>query len=47
VADKRQLPDALERVVAKGDIVISLGAGDVNACVRDLATRLSKREASS
>jgi UDP-N-acetylmuramate--alanine ligase len=44
VADKRSLPDVLERVVTEGDIVISLGAGDVNACVRDLAARLSKRE---
>jgi UDP-N-acetylmuramate--alanine ligase len=44
VADKRSLPDVLERVVTQGDIVISLGAGDINACVRDLAVRLSKRE---
>jgi UDP-N-acetylmuramate--alanine ligase len=31
VADKNDLPEALERVVRPGDVVIALGAGDVNA----------------
>jgi UDP-N-acetylmuramate--alanine ligase len=41
VADKRAVPDELERRVARGDIVIALGAGDINASVLELATRLA------
>jgi UDP-N-acetylmuramate--alanine ligase len=44
VADKRRLPEELLRKVAEGDVVISLGAGDINACVRDLAVRLNARK---
>jgi len=40
VADKRAVVDELERRIEKGDIVIALGAGDINASVRELATRL-------
>ena len=43
VADKAELPDALERVVRPGDIVIALGAGDVNRCVRALKTKLEAK----
>ena len=43
VADKRRLPDEIMRTIGRGDVVISLGAGDVNACVRELAVRLSGR----
>ena len=45
VADKKALPDALERRVQPGDVVIALGAGDVNACVRELKARLEARGA--
>jgi UDP-N-acetylmuramate--alanine ligase len=41
VADKRSLPDVLEELVQPGDIVIALGAGDVNQCVRELNARFS------
>jgi UDP-N-acetylmuramate--alanine ligase len=40
VADKRHVPDELERRVEPGDVVIALGAGDINAAVRELAARL-------
>ena len=40
VADKAKLPEALERIVRPGDVVIALGAGDVNASVRGLRERL-------
>ena len=40
VPDKAALPEALERIVRPGDVVIALGAGDINACVRALKTRL-------
>ncbi|MFO0759719.1 MAG: UDP-N-acetylmuramate--L-alanine ligase [Byssovorax sp.] len=43
VADKNELPAALERVVRPGDVVIALGAGDVNASVRVLRQRLDAR----
>ncbi len=44
VADKNDLPEALERVVRPGDVVIALGAGDINNSVRRLKTRLDARE---
>ena len=43
VPDKKSLPDVLEKIVKRGDIVIALGAGDVNQSVRDLAQRLQQR----
>ncbi|WP_437735909.1 UDP-N-acetylmuramate--L-alanine ligase [Sorangium sp. So ce1335] len=43
VADKADLPEALEQIVRPGDVVIALGAGDVNACVRDLKARLEAK----
>ncbi len=44
VADKNELPEVLERVVQPGDVVIALGAGDINNAVRSLKTRLDARE---
>jgi UDP-N-acetylmuramate--alanine ligase len=41
VADKRNVTEALEAVVRPGDIVIALGAGDINQSARDLVARLS------
>jgi UDP-N-acetylmuramate--alanine ligase len=43
VPDKRAVPDVLESRVERGDIVIALGAGDINASVRELAVRLGKK----
>ncbi|HEY4122489.1 MAG TPA: UDP-N-acetylmuramate--L-alanine ligase [Byssovorax sp.] len=43
VADKAELPDALERVVRPGDVVIALGAGDVNRSVRALKAKLEAK----
>ncbi|RYE87630.1 MAG: UDP-N-acetylmuramate--L-alanine ligase, partial [Myxococcales bacterium] len=40
VADKKRLVDELEGLVQPGDIVIALGAGDINQSVRDLHARL-------
>ncbi len=39
-ADKTQLPEQLEAIVMPGDIVIALGAGDINACLLPLKARL-------
>jgi UDP-N-acetylmuramate--alanine ligase len=35
--------DALEKVVKPGDLVICLGAGDINKCARELLDRLAAR----
>ena len=43
VADKTRSPDELERRVRPGDVVIALGAGDINAAVRELKARLEGR----
>jgi UDP-N-acetylmuramate--alanine ligase len=43
VEDKKGVALALEQRVKSGDIVIALGAGDINAAVRELASRLRKR----
>lgn len=40
VADKRKVTDALLEVVEPGDIVIALGAGDINASARGLDAAL-------
>jgi UDP-N-acetylmuramate--alanine ligase len=40
VPDKAELPEVLERLTREGDIVIALGAGDVNASLPALLTRL-------
>src|SRR5262249_29702029 len=44
VPDKNDLPEVLERIVRPGDVVIALGAGDVNASVRALKARLEAKE---
>jgi UDP-N-acetylmuramate--alanine ligase len=44
VADKRDVAGALEKRVRSGDIVIALGAGDINASVRELSQRLAAKE---
>jgi UDP-N-acetylmuramate--alanine ligase len=41
VPDKRKVADELLSVVSKGDIVIALGAGDINQSVRDVYARLT------
>ncbi len=43
VADKKQIKDALLEIVEPGDLVIALGAGDINASVRDLLTALEAK----
>jgi UDP-N-acetylmuramate--alanine ligase len=42
VPDKRAVVDELERRLQPGDVVIALGAGDINAAVRDLKVRLDE-----
>jgi UDP-N-acetylmuramate--alanine ligase len=44
VPDKKKVIDALLEIVEPGDLVISLGAGDINASARELAAALSKAE---
>ena len=39
VGDKKKVTDALAAVVQPGDLVIALGAGDINASARELAAR--------
>ncbi len=45
VPNKAELPEVLEQLVRPGDVVIALGAGDVNASVRDLKARLEGKPA--
>jgi len=45
VPDKSDLPDRLEEIAKPGNVVIALGAGDINQCVRELKVRLEKRGA--
>jgi UDP-N-acetylmuramate--alanine ligase len=45
VRDKSAIGAALQRIVLPGDIVISLGAGDINLQIRDLAARLAAENA--
>jgi UDP-N-acetylmuramate--alanine ligase len=45
VPDKKQLPDVLMELVRPGDIVIALGAGDINQSVRELQVRLGAKQA--
>ncbi len=40
VKDKKHVKDALLEIVEPGDLVIALGAGDINASARDLLTTL-------
>ena len=47
VGDKAELPAALERLTRPGDVVIALGAGDVNGCLAPLKARLEGREVAS
>jgi UDP-N-acetylmuramate--alanine ligase len=42
VGDKKNVVTELEKIVEPGDIVIALGAGDINASARDLFAALSK-----
>jgi UDP-N-acetylmuramate--alanine ligase len=44
VADKRKVTAALLEVVEPGDIVIALGAGDINASARELNAALAAKE---
>ena len=44
VHDKNELPEVLEHVVQPGDVVIALGAGDINNAVRGLKVRLDARD---
>jgi UDP-N-acetylmuramate--alanine ligase len=46
VADKKKMAEELESVIEPGDIVIALGAGDINQSVRELYGRLSQKGAS-
>jgi UDP-N-acetylmuramate--alanine ligase len=41
VADKKQVAAELLRVVRPGDLVIALGAGDINQSARDLNAALA------
>ncbi len=43
VQDKKNVIDALLEIVEPGDIVIALGAGDINASARELAAALAKK----
>jgi UDP-N-acetylmuramate--alanine ligase len=43
VGNKAEIPDAIEPILRPGDVVIALGAGDVNAAVRGLKARLEKK----
>jgi len=45
VPDKLQLPERLEEIARPGDVVIALGAGDINQCVRQLKVRLERQGA--
>jgi UDP-N-acetylmuramate--alanine ligase len=40
VADKNEVADELYREVKPGDLVIALGAGDINASARKLVARI-------
>jgi UDP-N-acetylmuramate--alanine ligase len=40
VADKNEVADELYREVKPGDLVIALGAGDINASARKLVSRI-------
>lgn len=44
-ADKTRVVDRLEELVQPGDVVIALGAGDINQSVRALLARLTAKEA--
>jgi len=45
VRDKKRVAEALHEVVEPGDIVIALGAGDINASARELLAMLTKEAA--
>jgi UDP-N-acetylmuramate--alanine ligase len=40
VADKKNVASRLHEIVRPNDIVIALGAGDINQSARDLVARL-------
>jgi UDP-N-acetylmuramate--alanine ligase len=44
IEDKRRVAEEIEQRVRAGDVVIALGAGDINNAVRELATRLREKE---
>jgi len=43
VGNKAEIPDAIEPILRPGDVVIALGAGDVNQAVRGLKSRLERK----
>jgi UDP-N-acetylmuramate--alanine ligase len=45
VPDKRRVAQALREVIEPGDIVIALGAGDINASARELLAMLTREAA--
>jgi UDP-N-acetylmuramate--alanine ligase len=45
VADKKQVAAKLREIVEPGDVVIALGAGDINASARDLCASLTAETA--
>jgi UDP-N-acetylmuramate--alanine ligase len=45
VGDLQNLPETLERLVGHGDVVLTLGAGDITTVGRDLLRRLADRAA--
>jgi UDP-N-acetylmuramate--alanine ligase len=47
VADKKTMGAVLREEVRPGDLVIALGAGDINASVRELAALLAREEGSA
>jgi UDP-N-acetylmuramate--alanine ligase len=47
VADKAEVVDELERRVREGDVVIALGAGDINSVIRELNARLDRKAGAS
>jgi UDP-N-acetylmuramate--alanine ligase len=44
VHDKKRVAQALRDTVRPGDIVIALGAGDINASARELLAMLGAQE---
>ena len=44
VSDKTLLPEAIEPVLQRGDVVIALGAGDINTILREIRARLEGRD---
>ena len=47
VQDKKHVKDALLEIVEPGDLVIALGAGDINASARELLAELERKTSSA